>query len=256
MVVSAVCGVAGHEDKVVISDYRVVDGTNLAKGTTSVTVKYGNLEASVPVTVRDLCVIGEVGMVEYAATASGSSTFEVIGLTQVVNSIKVGENTYTEGFSSVANGFTVENSVLRSALGTATYGDVELTLVCLGGDEFRVTVSVVTKILRTVNDITSLHISSGNLNGYFALENDIECSSTSAFKILENYNQEFTGIFDGKGHALKNLNVNDMGLFRGTFNKATIRNIAFEHDYDEQYIYNQYSIALKEFSKIINVEKS
>ena len=227
MVVSAVCGVAGHEDKVVISDYRVVDGTNLAKGTTSVTVKYGNLEASVPVTVRDLCVIGEVGMVEYAATASGSSTFEVIGLTQVVNSIKVGENTYTEGFSSVANGFTVENSVLRSALGTATYGDVELTLVCLGGDEFRVTVSVVTKILRTVNDLTSLHISSGNLNGYFALENDIECSSTSAFKILENYNQEFTGIFDGKGHALKNLNVNDMGLFRGTFNKATVRNVAF-----------------------------
>ncbi|MCQ3034802.1 MAG: bacterial Ig-like domain-containing protein [Bacilli bacterium] len=227
MVVSAVCGVDGHNDKVVVNDYRVVNGTELAKGTTSVTVKYGSLETSVPVTVRDLCVIGEVGMVEYAATASGSSTFEVIGLTQVVNSIKVGENTYTEGFSSVANGFTVENSILRTALGTATYGDVELTLVCLGGDEFRVTVSVVTKILRTVNDLTSLHISSGNLNGYFALENDIECSSTLSFKILENYNQEFTGIFDGKGHALKNLNVNDMGLFRGTFNKATVRNVAF-----------------------------
>lgn len=75
-----------------------------------------------------------------------------------------------------------------------------------------------------------------NLAGYYALENDIDCSATSTwnsgagFAAVGNWSTEFTGTFDGQNHTITGFSINRPGsdyvaLF-GATSGATIKNVA------------------------------
>ena len=63
--------------------------------------------------------------------------------------------------------------------------------------------------------------------GYYVLGGDIDCADAEVFAAGHNYQKSFfKGIFDGKGHTIKNITVNEGGIFGG-LSGATIRNVNF-----------------------------
>jgi hypothetical protein len=71
-----------------------------------------------------------------------------------------------------------------------------------------------------------------NLSGHYKLNNDIDLTGI-AWEPVGNLNNPFTGWFDGGGHIIKNLSINDgdanyVGLF-GHVKGAKIKNTGIEH---------------------------
>jgi filamentous hemagglutinin family protein len=78
-----------------------------------------------------------------------------------------------------------------------------------------------------VNNATDLQNISTNLGGTYALGTNINASSITNF-IPIGYNSTFTGIFDGQGHTISNLTINDttddhVGLF--AVSSGILRNV-------------------------------
>jgi filamentous hemagglutinin family protein len=88
----------------------------------------------------------------------------------------------------------------------------------------------------TVDTATDLQNINSNLSGNYALNADIDASSISNFVPIahgSNYtvsSQGFSGIFDGRSHAISHLTINDttdtaVGLFAQTSSSGQIRNV-------------------------------
>ena len=100
---------------------------------------------------------------------------------------------------------------------------------------YRVKIAVVTMVIRTVED---LNVIGANKNkpaydtGYYVLGNDIDGKDQVGVNALsewcgDNYRTVgFRGIFDGRGHVLKNLKLADGHLFYGVGDNAIISNFA------------------------------
>jgi filamentous hemagglutinin family protein len=97
----------------------------------------------------------------------------------------------------------------------------------------RVTLSLVHML---VNNLTQLQAINTNLSGTYALGRDIDASASASnpFKPIHNFVTDnastisFSGIFDGQGNTISNLNVGvDTGGYAGLFgsNIGTIRNV-------------------------------
>ena len=159
------------------------------------------------------------------SVASATLNFENVDGT--VDAIAFNGNSKTTSFSATATSVTFDTDVVP----TTIMGDSELWIYTTTSEGYkkiyRYSVCVVTKVLNTLDDIKGLYAASGNIGGHFVLGADIDGSSLNGFKILEGYTQEFCATLDGRGHILNNFNVNDLGLFRGTFNGAIIKNIGF-----------------------------
>jgi hypothetical protein len=81
-----------------------------------------------------------------------------------------------------------------------------------------------------VNNVTNLQNVSTNLASTYALGTDIDASSVVNFApIATDYSSQFSGIFDGQGHTISNLTINDttdayVGLFG--LSRGIIRNLS------------------------------
>jgi filamentous hemagglutinin family protein len=92
----------------------------------------------------------------------------------------------------------------------------------------------------TVDTATDLQNINSNLSGKYALNTDIDASSIANFvPIAHGANtgddtQGFSGIFDGKGHTINHLTINDnsdltAGLFSQTSSSSIIRNVGIKN---------------------------
>ena len=92
----------------------------------------------------------------------------------------------------------------------------------------------------TVDTATDLQNISNNVAGKYALNTDIDASSISNFVPIAhgasytNSSQGFSGLFDGKGHTISNLTMNNTtdstaGLFAQTSSAGSIRNVGLEN---------------------------
>ncbi len=63
--------------------------------------------------------------------------------------------------------------------------------------------------------------------GYYMLADDIDCAGESAFAAGYSYQKSyFKGVFDGNGKTIKNITVNEGGIFGG-MSGATVKNVNF-----------------------------
>ncbi|MDE6397869.1 MAG: right-handed parallel beta-helix repeat-containing protein [Clostridiales bacterium] len=90
-----------------------------------------------------------------------------------------------------------------------TAGDKRLR-VFVDSQYVEITVRVVTKVIRTVNDFNSIR---DNMNGAYVLGNDIDFANQMFWPIgkplTENESTKtFEGVFDGMGYAIRNVTIN------------------------------------------------
>ena len=100
---------------------------------------------------------------------------------------------------------------------------------------YRVKIAVVTMVIRNVADLNVIGANKNKVaydTGYYVLGNDIDGKEQGGVNELsewcgDNYmTTGFKGIFDGRGHVLKNLRLTNGHLFFGVGDKAIIRNFA------------------------------
>lgn len=82
-----------------------------------------------------------------------------------------------------------------------------------------------------INDLLDMQKMNQNLQGNYALAKNIDATGFH-YSPIGNYNQPFTGRFDGQGYYIKNLtiglpNIDYAGLFGGA-NRATIENVIID----------------------------
>ena len=92
-------------------------------------------------------------------------------------------------------------------------------------------VHVYNKVLKNANDLTALFGSGGELSGYYVLGNHID-ASTATLTGAKRANQWFTGIFDGKGYTINNLDISSStatvgSLFGLLYLNGAVKNVAF-----------------------------
>ena len=80
-----------------------------------------------------------------------------------------------------------------------------------------------------IKDVAALQAMSSNLAGKYVLGGDVNASSVANFAPIGNNSTRFTGTFDGLGHTISNLTINNsnnnyIGLF-GVTQGVTLRNI-------------------------------
>ena len=79
-----------------------------------------------------------------------------------------------------------------------------------------------------ISTATDLQYISNKLSAYYILDVDIDCSGIEIEMI--GIGSNFTGVFDGKGHTIKNLEIQGNGnqAFFDTVKNAIIKNVTFE----------------------------
>lgn len=83
-----------------------------------------------------------------------------------------------------------------------------------------------------ISSAVELNNARNNLDKSYVLMNDIDLSTWGEWEPIGDWSNPFTGDFDGQGHVIKDLTINDgtyqcIGLF-GRANGATIKNVGLE----------------------------
>ncbi|MGV8893401.1 MAG: GLUG motif-containing protein [Burkholderiaceae bacterium] len=80
-----------------------------------------------------------------------------------------------------------------------------------------------------ISDVTKLQAMTGNLTGHYALGSSFDGTVSGGFTPVGNYNNQFSGTFDGLGHTVSNLTISSPGDYVGLFGSvatgATVRNV-------------------------------
>lgn len=214
-----------------------------------------------------------VATYRYDADVTAEKTFtvgnELVELTQSVDMELSAEN-YTVVIDALADAtvnkavvgateLTIEKqngaSLTLSGYGALPYGDYTLLLTSdAETKDFSAPVSLVTKILRTKDDVDKLNELSrvdgeNKWDGYFVLGNDIDYNDLSSVNIYDAPNKYtpfgvyadigddvwnsgcgFLGTFDGRGHIIKGFKYsgnNEGGLFGTIGGTGVVRNVGF-----------------------------
>ena len=90
-------------------------------------------------------------------------------------------------------------------------------------------VHVYNKVIKTVEDFEAVFGQPGKLSGYYVLGGHID-ASTATLTGAKRANEQFTGIFDGMGYTISNLDIStgtaNKGSLFGTMNaNAVVRNV-------------------------------
>ncbi len=82
--------------------------------------------------------------------------------------------------------------------------------------------------IRTVADLRNI---ASNLNANYILMNDLDLGGMEWTPIGTNYNNSFTGTFDGNGHVIENFKITGDMIYAGLFgySRGTIRNLVVEN---------------------------
>ncbi len=128
-------------------------------------------------------------------------------------------------------------------------GETWLSVITESGDIYSTPIISATKVIRKAEDLdifgvgntVSGNYSDGRLqDGYYVLGDDIDASEYTHTKggmgIANNQNQMaqisgtygLMGTFDGRGHTISGLTLEDYGLF-GLINGGTVKDVAFEN---------------------------
>ena len=86
-------------------------------------------------------------------------------------------------------------------------------------------------IINTIEELKQVNL---KLDKYYKLNNDIDLQNESKYYVIGSYSNVFKGTFDGKGHTISNLVINDANLnYGGLFGKVsgTINNLNIK-DFD------------------------
>lgn len=195
-----------------------VTALKYGNATITVTFKDGNGEygtLDIPVTVkRPVAVYSET--IEYFSALDGK-----LPVDQIFGEETIITDAYCDGAAlNVDNGKIFGIKTERTGV---TLKRVEVYNEKVGYD---LTIEAYTKVLKDESDLSVFGV---DQNGYFVMSNDIECSGTA---VLNNAGI-FKGVFDGKGHMIKNakFSVNtganpiSGGLFGVIGDDAVIRNL-------------------------------
>lgn len=94
---------------------------------------------------------------------------------------------------------------------------------------YRMQLETVAKFFTTASDLKALEIhSDGIRTGYYELLNDIDASGLEEIT-HETKSAAFGGVFDGKGHVIKNLTVEKGKSVFGALKTATVKNLALDN---------------------------
>ena len=131
----------------------------------------------------------------------------------------------------------ITSEELKAAAGVDCGENVAITLYT-AVKAYSVRAAFITKIIRNVDDLKAI-AAYGKANrsshtGYYILGNDIDGADQDSFNALS-YDMPdhdgyttlgFRGIFDGRGHVLKNLKLAEGMLFWGIGNEGVVKNFA------------------------------
>ena len=131
----------------------------------------------------------------------------------------------------------VTASELNTAAGVNYSEDLTVTLYT-ASNAYTVKAAFITKIIRSISDLTSITVTTDTLDGYYVVANDIDASGASAVGLVKyagNSNDQakgFQGIFDGRGHVISNIQIYQGGYnaFGGLFGQigrnGVVKNVA------------------------------
>lgn len=154
----------------------------------------------------------------YSSVIDASSAANVLDLSSYTsNGISV-TGISCEGVDLGANASAIDGAGL-----TAKTGENKAVAVTLSnGGTLNITATVITKYISTVEDLISIRPASGNVDGYYMLNNNINVGTLDA-----NWTwNEFQGTFDGNGYKISGGHPTG-GIFV-VLNGATVKNLTLE----------------------------
>jgi len=86
----------------------------------------------------------------------------------------------------------------------------------------------------TVSNAQEMNDVRDDLDGDYVLTDDIDLSGTANFEPIGDFNDPFTGTFDGNGHSITGLTIDrtdefDIGLFGGVGSGGSVKNVSVEN---------------------------
>lgn len=136
---------------------------------------------------------------------------------------------------------SIKGSVILNDDGTQkiTAGDQKIRVVT-SAKTITKNLFVVTKVIKTAEDLVSIGKDIDSLQGAYILGNDIDCSSISNFEPLgyadtndessTHFNMQFNGVLDGNGYSIKNVSTH--------YNSSWLTN---KDIYDGTYVFSDLS---------------
>ncbi len=180
--------------------------------------------------IADLELMATAGQTHvYIDLEETNAVTHIIGVTVNGNAAPAGTFALEGGKLKLAvdqlQAYLGQSVTLEIAYKTA---DANVTATCQVG-------TVVTKVIRTFADLSVLNSNTTpNLTGYYVLGNDIDADGQTVIggSTPGWANTGFQGIFDGRNHAISNLNMDGGSNYAGIFGNVsggTIKNITFDN---------------------------
>lgn len=264
MEVTATC--TRCKEKITVSDYTLSGNTSLEKGAKTVVVTWGEgeqaLTANVSVSVyekHDLLQEGSCADFVYAASGDLKATAKK-SFGGESGKLLYNGTEYEVAFSGAA--LTLKEATVKGLLGEKTYGDFVVTLITDSFDQYEMSIAIVTMVIDSADDLTAItqaNKGTALVDGYYIVTADFDAAEAGikmtgsaggntwsakavSFASIDSvsfddanqyYDVGFKGIFDGRGHTIKNLNTfaykyrGTGGLFGQLLEGSVVRNIAF-----------------------------
>lgn len=257
MEVTATC--TRCKEKITVSDYTLSGNTSLEKGAKTVIVTWGEgeqaLTANVSVSVyekHDLLQEGSCADFVYAASGDLKATAKQ-SFGGESGKLLYNGTEYEVAFSGAA--LTLKEATVKGLLGEKTYGDFAVTLITDSFDQYEMSIAIVTMVIDSADDLTAItqtNEETALVDGYYIVTADFDAAeagikmtgsaggNTWSAKAVSFVDVDaalsesgFSGIFDGRGHTISNLNTFSYkykgmgGLFGQLLEGSVVRNVAF-----------------------------
>jgi len=170
----------------------------------------------------------EIETVEFAETIEFFSALDGELPMQQIFGDDAANIVITDAYQGATKLKVVNNKVLGVATSKTGVTETQIT-ICTAKGNYLLNVEAYTKVLDEESDFAVFDVSAGNVDGYYVLKQDIECTGE---KMWTNYYENndkhfFNGVFNGMGHKVNGLKVGNNGLFGALGATAVIENVAF-----------------------------
>ena len=162
----------------------------------------------------------------------GESSSVKVSVEGNIERIVAGSVEVEEGYTLSDGTLTLQRSALQSLLNGRPYAEgLTVNIYTTADKKYTATVNIVTKVIRTLDDLESIRTTGDTLDGYYVLDRDIKAGpDTVAVACLiggwsSQEDKGFVGILDGRGHSITGLKLTEKGLFY-CMGKGVVRNLA------------------------------
>ena len=195
------------------SSFSYADGKLLFNGTP---LFFEEAALTNPINLGDVSTVAKETVIDVPAEITGN----IIGISTSTT------GRMTDGVECADGKLTLAQKTVEN-LAVGGWGENSLKIYTDEGKVYSASIFLVTKIIKNQADLAALDTNKV-LDGYYILANDIECDGTTPISIscyTSTTTSGFIGTFDGRGYAIKNVNVGSTGLFEG-IGKGTVKNVA------------------------------